>query len=298
MPTAASPPPWPVTTMAPSSRTRPTTNETTALPNCEPSTHPQPGVDRGLGGDHGAADERQERVQETCHGDPPGGDRVTLRAAAPRGPGGVGERVRRPPDDHPSLAPDALLAAYAHGYFPMDSPGATGPVALFEADPRSVIPIDAFRTPRSVRRGVARGGLRGARGHGLRRRRARLRRAPRWRVAHAAAGAGLRRAPPRRLGAQRRDLARRRACAAACSGWPWGPVQLRRRCSTGRPTPATRRWWRRPGSWRAPASRCGTSRPPPSTPSASGRSRSRPPSTGAGWPTRCGRPRRRLGGSP
>jgi leucyl/phenylalanyl-tRNA---protein transferase len=62
------------------------------------------------------------------------------------------------PADHPSLSPDALLAAYAHGYFPMDAAGAEGPVGLFEADPRSVIPIDAFRTPRSVRRGVDRAG--------------------------------------------------------------------------------------------------------------------------------------------
>ena len=62
------------------------------------------------------------------------------------------------PGDHPSLAPDALLAAYAHGYFPMDAPGEEGPVGLYEADPRSIIPVDGVRIPRSVRRGVARAG--------------------------------------------------------------------------------------------------------------------------------------------
>ncbi len=83
---------------------------------------------------------------------------MTLRAPRAGGPrayrGAMGPRA----DDHPSLSPDALLAAYAHGYFPMDAEGADGPVGLFEADPRSVIPVEAFRTPRSVRRGVARAG--------------------------------------------------------------------------------------------------------------------------------------------
>lgn len=60
--------------------------------------------------------------------------------------------------DHPSLSPDALLAAYAHGYFPMDAPGEEGPVGLYEADPRSIIPVGGFRLPRSVGRGLARAG--------------------------------------------------------------------------------------------------------------------------------------------
>lgn len=59
-----------------------------------------------------------------------------------------------PPADHPSLAPRELLAAYAGGWFPMDEPGAAGPVAMYEADPRGVIPVDGFRTPRSVRRAL------------------------------------------------------------------------------------------------------------------------------------------------
>ena len=54
----------------------------------------------------------------------------------------------------PSLEPDALLAAYARGWFPMDEPGASGPVGLFEAEPRGVMPIEGFRVPRSVARGL------------------------------------------------------------------------------------------------------------------------------------------------
>jgi leucyl/phenylalanyl-tRNA---protein transferase len=40
----------------------------------------------------------------------------------------------------------------------MDEPGATGPVALYEADPRGVMPIEGFRVPRSVARGLRRAG--------------------------------------------------------------------------------------------------------------------------------------------
>lgn len=61
-----------------------------------------------------------------------------------------------PPGDHPSLAPAALLRAYAAGCFPMDEPGAAGPVALYEADPRAVMPIAGFRVPGSVRRRLRR----------------------------------------------------------------------------------------------------------------------------------------------
>lgn len=63
----------------------------------------------------------------------------------------------RSPGD-PSLAPQALLDAYVRGWFPMDQPGATGPVEFFEADPRAVMPIEGFRVPRSVRRGLRRAG--------------------------------------------------------------------------------------------------------------------------------------------
>lgn len=60
--------------------------------------------------------------------------------------------------DHPSLEPEALLSAYARGWFPMDEPGATGPVGMYEADPRGVMPIEGFRVPRSVARVLRRAG--------------------------------------------------------------------------------------------------------------------------------------------
>lgn len=56
--------------------------------------------------------------------------------------------------DHPSLAPEALLSGYVKGWFPMDETGATGPVGMFEADPRAVLPIEGLRVPRSVRRAL------------------------------------------------------------------------------------------------------------------------------------------------
>jgi leucyl/phenylalanyl-tRNA---protein transferase len=56
--------------------------------------------------------------------------------------------------------PDELLNAYAYGAFPMDAPEhAAAPVPYYEADPRAVIPLEAFRIPRSVARGIARAGF-------------------------------------------------------------------------------------------------------------------------------------------
>lgn len=66
----------------------------------------------------------------------------------------------RRPDDHTGLNPAALLAAYASGCFPMDDPGARGPVGLYEAEPRAIIPVEAFRVPRSVARARRRAGYR------------------------------------------------------------------------------------------------------------------------------------------
>jgi leucyl/phenylalanyl-tRNA---protein transferase len=40
----------------------------------------------------------------------------------------------------------------------MDEPGATGAVGLYEADPRGVVPLEGFRVPRSVARGLRRAG--------------------------------------------------------------------------------------------------------------------------------------------
>lgn len=62
--------------------------------------------------------------------------------------------MRSSAPDHPSLAPDALLAGYLNGWFPMDEAGDDGPVGMYEADPRGVMPIEGFRVPRSVRRAL------------------------------------------------------------------------------------------------------------------------------------------------
>ncbi len=50
---------------------------------------------------------------------------------------------------HPG--PVELAAAYAAGCFPMDVDGRIG---FYECDPRTVIPIDGFRLPRSVSRAL------------------------------------------------------------------------------------------------------------------------------------------------
>ena len=61
------------------------------------------------------------------------------------------------PSSPPGPTVPELLNAYAFGAFPMDDPeDADGPVPYFESDPRAVIPVDRFRVPRSVARGIAR----------------------------------------------------------------------------------------------------------------------------------------------
>lgn len=62
--------------------------------------------------------------------------------------------MRPPHADHPSLEPEALLRGYLNGWFPMDELGDDGPIGMFEADPRGVMPIAGFRVPRSVRRAL------------------------------------------------------------------------------------------------------------------------------------------------
>ena len=53
------------------------------------------------------------------------------------------------------LEPHDLVAAYVEGSFPMDAGRhADGPLRLFHADPRAVLPLP-MRVPRSVRRGLA-----------------------------------------------------------------------------------------------------------------------------------------------
>jgi leucyl/phenylalanyl-tRNA--protein transferase len=48
------------------------------------------------------------------------------------------------------IAADALLAAYASGWFPMSS--APGDIRWYSPDPRGIIPLDAFRAPRRLAR--------------------------------------------------------------------------------------------------------------------------------------------------
>jgi len=51
---------------------------------------------------------------------------------------------------------DEVIRGYLSGVFPMDVDGAVG---FYHCDPRAVIPIDAFRVPASVRRGMRRAGF-------------------------------------------------------------------------------------------------------------------------------------------
>lgn len=50
-----------------------------------------------------------------------------------------------------TLTPDAILAAYRRGLFPM-ADSRDGRVAWYEADPRGIIPLDAFHAPRRLLR--------------------------------------------------------------------------------------------------------------------------------------------------
>jgi leucyl/phenylalanyl-tRNA--protein transferase len=56
------------------------------------------------------------------------------------------------------LEPGTLLAAYRGGLFPMRV-GRGGPIAWWSPDPRGVIPLDAFRASRSLRRARRRFGV-------------------------------------------------------------------------------------------------------------------------------------------
>jgi len=57
------------------------------------------------------------------------------------------------------LEPGTILAAYRSGLFPMRV-GRGGPIAWWSPDPRGIIPLDALRQSRSLRR--SRCGVRGA----------------------------------------------------------------------------------------------------------------------------------------
>jgi leucyl/phenylalanyl-tRNA--protein transferase len=52
--------------------------------------------------------------------------------------------------------PELLVRAYSHGVFPMADP-VSGRMEWFSPDPRAIIPLDGFRTPRSLLRTVRRG---------------------------------------------------------------------------------------------------------------------------------------------
>jgi len=49
------------------------------------------------------------------------------------------------------LTPDAILGAYRRGLFPM-ADSHSGQVAWYEADPRGILPLDAFHAPRRLLR--------------------------------------------------------------------------------------------------------------------------------------------------
>jgi len=61
-------------------------------------------------------------------------------------------------DNAPNLDPDFILDAYRKGFFPMADPG-NGEVSWYSPNPRAIIPLDAFRTSRSLRRVVQRQGF-------------------------------------------------------------------------------------------------------------------------------------------
>ncbi|MBI3855152.1 MAG: leucyl/phenylalanyl-tRNA--protein transferase [Planctomycetes bacterium] len=50
-----------------------------------------------------------------------------------------------------NLDPETILAAYRRGLFPMADPSEGG-VAWYDADPRGIIPLDAFHAPRRLLR--------------------------------------------------------------------------------------------------------------------------------------------------
>jgi leucyl/phenylalanyl-tRNA--protein transferase len=50
-----------------------------------------------------------------------------------------------------TLTPEVILTAYRRGLFPMADP-ADGQVAWYDADPRGIIPLDAFHAPRRLLR--------------------------------------------------------------------------------------------------------------------------------------------------
>ncbi len=56
-----------------------------------------------------------------------------------------------------SLNPEALLAGYMSGLFPMADPDAENRVYWYAPDPRAILPLEDFRTSRSLRARIRRG---------------------------------------------------------------------------------------------------------------------------------------------
>ena len=56
----------------------------------------------------------------------------------------------------PPLSPDLLLYTYRFGLFPMADPDQDGAVYWMDPDPRGIIPLDGFHTPKNLRKLVRR----------------------------------------------------------------------------------------------------------------------------------------------
>jgi leucyl/phenylalanyl-tRNA--protein transferase len=52
------------------------------------------------------------------------------------------------------LTPSTLIWAYSHGIFPMD---VNGQIQWFSPDPRAILPLDAFHTPKTLRQTMRQG---------------------------------------------------------------------------------------------------------------------------------------------
>ena len=63
-------------------------------------------------------------------------------------------------DMETNLSPDQLLRAYMVGCFPMADPDVLNRIAWYAPDPRAVLPLSDFKTPRSLRARIRRGDYR------------------------------------------------------------------------------------------------------------------------------------------
>jgi len=60
-------------------------------------------------------------------------------------------RNRHNPEDL-QLTPQLLVAAYCQGVFPMARSRYSPGVEWFSPDPRAILPLDAFRCPKNIRK--------------------------------------------------------------------------------------------------------------------------------------------------